>query len=228
VIALLRLLLAVAYPLLAHAASTRGSPVLAALALADIALIVLLPALACRRAWAWLTLLASAAGLAALAQSRYALLPLLAPPVLVTALVAWLFARTLVSGRVPLLTRVVAALHRQAPAALAPELLAYTRTLTGVWAALLCALALANLLLALLVVPGGGLAQLGIAAPWSIPRAQWSWFANGLNYGLLGGLFCGEYLWRQRRFPQRPYRDFPDFLQRMAALGPGFWRDALH
>ena len=30
-------------------------------------------------------------------------------------------------------------------------------------------------------------------------------------------------LWRKRVFPQRPYRNFFQFLQQMARLGPGFW-----
>ncbi len=225
--ATLRLLLAAAYPLLAHTASARGSALLAALALAVIVLVVLLEPLAALRAWAWALLLACVAGLVALARSEHALLPLLAPPVLINALVAWLFARTLRAGRVPLISRIVSALYQQPPADLAPALRAYTRSLTRTWACLLSVLALANLVLALLVVPDGGLAQFGIAAPWPVPRAHWSWFANLLNYGLVGGLFVGEYRWRKRRFPQRPYRDFPDFLQRMAALGPAFWRDVL-
>ncbi len=32
------------------------------------------------------------------------------------------------------------------------------------------------------------------------------------------------YVYRKRRFPDRPYRNLPDFPRRMAALGPGFWR----
>ena len=51
--ALARLLLALAYPWLAHAASLRHDPSLAAIALGDIAVIVLLDPLVHRRAWAW-------------------------------------------------------------------------------------------------------------------------------------------------------------------------------
>ena len=110
------------------------------------------------------------------------------------------------------------------PAQLAPDLLRYTRQLTAAWAALLATLALANLLLALLVVPHGLLAGFGIASPLPVGERSWSWFANGLNYGVVGAFFLAEFALRKRRFPGR-YRHFLHFLQRMAGLGPAFWRD---
>jgi hypothetical protein len=70
------------------------------------------------------------------------------------------------------------------------------------------------------------LVHFGVDPPIAVGEAQWSWFANGLNYGLVGGFFVLEYLYRKRRFPGR-YRNFADFLQRMARLGPAFWRDLL-
>ena len=76
----LRLLLALAYPLLAHLAGARHDPALAAIALADLALIVLLHALLQRRIGAWLLLAAIVLGLFALARSHDALLPLLVVP----------------------------------------------------------------------------------------------------------------------------------------------------
>jgi len=51
--------------------------------------------------------------------------------------------------------------------------------------------------------------------------------ANVLGYGVIGGFFVGEYLLRGRWFPQRPYRNLPDFLHQLARLGPVFWRDLL-
>ena len=99
-------------------------------------------------------------------------------------------------------------------------------TLTALWAGLLGALAIADFVLALLAVPGGLLDGAGIAPPVAVPHAAWSWFANGLNYGLVGALFVGEYFYRVRRFPGR-YTSFFDFLRRMGGLGPNFWRDAL-
>lgn len=224
--ALLRLLLAVAYPLIAHAASARQDGVLAALAVFDVFVIVLLEPLARRRGWAWALLLVLGVGAAMLAQSRHALLPLLLMPVLFVGMVAFLFGRTLAPGRVPLISKIVAALEQKPAQALAPELQRYTRQLTLAWTLLLATLALVDGLLALVAVPGGLLDSLGIVPAVTVSRMQWSWFANLLDYGIVGGFFVAEYLYRKRRFPGR-YRNFADFMRKMAALGPEFWRTLL-
>lgn len=221
-LALARIALAVAYPLLAHVASARGSGMLAAFAIADIALILLLPALA-RSGWrAWIVLAVAALALVFLARTRYAQLPLLLVPVLFVGLVAWGFARTLRAGRVPLITRIVSALEAKEPAQLEPEIARYTRNLTRVWATVLAVLATIDFALALLAVPRGLLATFGIATPWPVDERTWSWCANGATYGLIGGLMVAEFAYRSRRFPGR-YHGPLDFAKRMAALGPGFW-----
>ena len=188
-----RLLLALAYPWLAHAASTRGSSSLAIVALADLALVILLDPLLRLRGWAWVTALLVALGLARLAVSAHAMLPLLLVPVAVLAFIAWMFGRTLRAGRVPLISRIVAALESTPATQLAPDLQRYTRRLTAAWAGMLATLAGVNLLLALVAVPRGLLASVGIDAPWAVTEAQWSWIANLLNYGLVAGFFVGEY-----------------------------------
>jgi len=222
----LRLALVVAYPLLSHLAGAhRGDGRYAALALADIALIVLLRPLLERRARAWLLLLAVLAAVAWLLQAGYAMVPLLLVPPAILAAVAWTFARTLRS--VPLITRMVAGLDRIPAADLAPDLVRYTRNLTRSWAALLALLALVNLLLALVAAPGGLLAMFGVAAPLTVSQAQWAWFANVFNVGLMVGFFLLEFAVRQRRFPGR-YRNLADFLRQMARLGPDFWRTIAH
>ncbi len=223
-LAVLRLLLAIAYPLLAHWASVDGSGTVALLALADLAAIVLLLPLARRRGWAWLLLAMIGAGLWALHGSTIPALLLLAPPVVFTALLSWWFGRSLRAGRVPLISRIVSALEGCEPAGLKAELKHYTRRLTAIWAALLAGLALTNTVLALIAAPDGILMQLGRPPLVTVSQDAWSWFANLLNYGIVGGFFIAEYVYRKRLFPDRPYRNFPDFLRRMAALGPGFWR----
>ncbi|MCW0425948.1 hypothetical protein NB713_003891 [Xanthomonas sacchari] len=146
---------------------------------------------------------------------------------LFTAWVAWFFGRSLQRGRTPLITRIVEALYRQADMPITPDQLRYTRRLTLAWTLLLVGLTLLNLLLALCAQPSGVLAQLGLASPLPISDARASLFANLLGYGVIGGFFVGEYLLRGRWFPQRPYRNLPDFLHRLARLGPVFWRDLL-
>lgn len=225
--ALARLLLSVAYPLLAHAASTARDPRLAALALLDIVLILLVVPLAQRRIGAWLAVGAAAVALFAVQGSATLPVFLLLPPVLFPWLVAWWFARTLRAGSVPLISRIVGGLEQCAPADLAPRLKAYTRGLTTLWAVVLTGIGLANLALGLIAVPDGLLVHLGYAPVVSVPQAVWSWCANLLDYGVAGALMVVEYLVRLRLFPDRPYRDLPDFIRRLGALGPAFWRDVM-
>ncbi|HEY0505697.1 MAG TPA: ketosynthase [Lysobacter sp.] len=217
--------LAVAYPLLAHWASHDGGGVAAAIALADLVALCLVAPLMQGQAWAWLVAAAAAAALAWLAQTPYAQMLLLAPPMLFVGFVAWMFGRSLRAPREALITRIVAAMERTTAAGLPRELYRYSRRLTAMWAALLAALAVANGVLALIAVPDGVLARLGHAAPVTIGQEEWSIFANLLNYGIVGGFFVGEYLLRKRLFPHRPYRHFFDFVRQMAALGPRFWRE---
>jgi uncharacterized membrane protein len=225
--ALARLVLSVAYPLLAHAASTARDPRLAALALLDIVLILLVVPLAQKRIGAWLAVGAAAVGLFAVQGSATLPVLLLLPPVLFPWLVAWWFARTLRPGSVPLISRIVGGLEQCAPADLAPRLKAYTRGLTRLWAVVLTGIGLANLALGLVAVPDGLLVHLGYAPVVSVPQAVWSWCANLLDYGVAGVLMAVEYAVRLRLFPDRPYRDLPDFIRRLGALGPAFWRDVM-
>lgn len=224
-IAALRLLLLPAYLVLAHFAGSRQSPQLAVLALAALALLVLSGPLLHRRRWAWPALIVTALLLAVLARSAYALLPLLLVPVLFVALIAYWFARSLRPERVPLITRAISALY--AADSLSPRHREYGRRLTLAWALLLGGIALIDLTLALIAVPDGLLAAFGARAPVQVSHAQWSLFANFANYGLIGLFLLIEFQWRKRVFPERPYRNFAEFVRRMAALGPAFWRDLL-
>lgn len=227
-IAAVRVLLAIGYPLLAHWASLHDRSDIAVLALLDLCLIVLLMPLAQRRAWAWALLAIAMVGLWSLHATAYPQLMLLAPPVLFTAVLSWWFGRSLMPPRVPLITRIVAGLEQCAPTQVKPELQRYTRRLTATWAVLLAFLAVANAVLALIAVPDGLLTRLGHPPLVVVSQEAWSWFANLLNHGIVGGFFIGEYLVRHRIFPDRPYRNFVDFLRRLGALGPGFWRELFH
>ncbi len=224
-IPVVRLLLLLAYLPLAHVAGSQSSPRLAAVALTVVALVLLIEPLYAARAWAWASLLAAAAAIAALVAADLVLVPLLLMPAVFIALVGWWFARSLAPGREPLITRIVAGIYAQAKEDLTPLHRHYTRRLTAMWAALLALLAAINLALALIAVPDGVLAQFGVSAPLTVTQGQWSLVANVLNYGIVAGAMVVEYHWRKRVFPQRPYRNFGEFVRQMAALGPGFWRD---
>ena len=222
----LQALLALAYSVLAHVASARHDPRIAAAALTLLALLLALRPMSRGRWWGWLLLAALWLGVTWLYLHGLTWVPMLLVPATVLALVASWFGRTLRAGQVPLITRIVAAMDKTPPPQMAAALRDYTRSLTRAWAWLLAALAVLNLLLALVAAPDGLLAQFGLHAPVSVTRAQWSWFANICNYGSVGGFFILEYHARKRRFPGR-YRNFADFIRRLAALGPAFWRDFL-
>lgn len=222
----IQIVLAAAYALLAHAASATGNALYAFGALIALVLMLLAAALLARRAWAWIALPLLAGGCWLLYRAGLAGLPLLLVPVAFVAAIAWLFARSLRSPRGPLITRILAGLEGVAWQDVLPELRTYTRRLTAAWAGVLAAMGACNLVLALVASPGGLLESLGVAPPFTITRTQWSWFANLLNYGVVGGFFVGEYVLRNRWFPAR-YRSFFDFLRQMASLGPAFWRDFL-
>src|SRR5690606_24986012 len=157
----LRLLLAVAYPLLAHWASVDGSGWVAALALTDLAVIVLLWPLAHGRAWAWLLLALIGAGLSALHDSGMLALLLLAPAVVFTGLLSWWFGRSLGAGREPLISRIGSGMGGCGPVERKDESKHDHRRRTDIWSGLLGALALTNGTLALVAVPDGVLMRLG-------------------------------------------------------------------
>ena len=222
----LRCLAAVAYPLLAHAATLSGDSRVAAFAALDLVLAALAAPLLRLRPAAWTAFAVAAFAAAWLARGPHALLPLLLAPPAFVAAVGWAFASTLREGRVPLVGRIAAALDGVAWPALPDAVRAYTRRVTFAWALLLLALALVDATLALFAVPRGVLAQLGIASDFAIAEADWSWFANIGDYAVIGGFMLAEYGYRRWRFPMQAPGLFV-FLRRMAQLGPSFWREAL-
>lgn len=222
----LQLLLALAYAALAHFASLRAHDGLALAALGVLVAMLLVEPLLQRRTWAFVLLPFACAGAWWLYRAGHAALPLLLVPVVFVLAIGWLFARTLRAGSVPLISRIVIGMEGGDAAAVPPALHRYTRSLTAAWAGVLLGLAAVNLLLALLATPGGLLDSVGIASPWPITREQWSWIANLLGYGVVGGFFALEFMVRQRRFPGR-YRNFADFVRKLARLEPAFWRGLL-
>jgi uncharacterized membrane protein len=212
-------LVAVAYPLLAHAAVLSGNPLITVAAVGVLTALILGPALARRSLAAWLMLAIVGFVLIRFANSTAIELTLYAPPVLIMAFMAWVFGHTLRRGEVPLIERIVRAFHDPAEN-LDPAIFRYARRLTWLWAILLGALAVVNLVLALVATPNGLLLALGIDPPVTVPQRIWSLFANLLNYVVIGGFFVTEYVVRRRRFPQQEYSGIVDFTQRLIRLGP--------
>ena len=213
--------LGVTYPIAAHLAVLSGSTSFIAASVGLLALLVLLPALLARRPVAWGLLLVAGAGLYVAAVRGQALLLLFLPPILINGFMAWLFGHTLRPGRLPLIERIIRALHGGLDD-IDATIIAYARRLTLGWAALFVALATVNFALAALATPGGLLLAGGIAPPVTVPLEAWSLFANVLNYLIVGAMFAIEFQVRRRRFPQQSYRGFFDFLRRLSGVSAIF------
>jgi uncharacterized membrane protein len=94
--------------------------------------------------------------------------------------VASLFARTLLPGKVALVTRLARHVHGELPAVIST----YTQRVTWVWFLFMTGLALTSLLLSCLSAP-----------------EDWSVFANLFTLPLVISLFALEYAYRLWRFP---------------------------
>ena len=105
------------------------------------------------------------------------------PPVAINLALCWLFGRTLVRGRVPLIARFA----RMEQGELSAELDRYARIVTWLWT---------------LLFAGAALTALALAVSGS--RDAWSLFTNLLNYLAVAFLFLGEFVYRRLRF--RAYR----------------------
>lgn len=211
------LALAIAYPITAHTAVVSRSGALIVASFGLLAALVLLPRVVRGSTAAWCALPLVVVGLLLLSQVHAAWLPLYAAPVLVNFFVAWIFGHTLREGHVPLIQRLARLLH--APEEPRAEIMHYARGVTVAWTVLLCGLGLLNLTLALVAAPEGILLLAGIRPPFTVSVETWSLFANFLNYAIAGGFFLAEYVYRQYRFPEQPYRNVLDFIRRAAAVG---------
>jgi uncharacterized membrane protein len=182
-IAAAALLLACAWPLSLHTAVLLGAPHwVPRLTAGAVALAAALWAAARRSARAALGAFGLALASAAIASAAPALL-LYAPPVLINAALAAVFAASLRAGGEPVIARFARLEHDPLP----QELALYTRRLTLIWAMLFAGMGAVALVLAL----GASL-------------QAWSTFANVGCYLLVAALFAGEYAYRRWRF--RHYR----------------------
>ncbi len=203
--------LTLAYLVAVHLAFLRDSPRVAAAAVALLVLLLLASIRGPRRL-AW-RLLVGALGIAAvtLTARGAAPLPLLLPPVAIPALIAFGFGRTLLPGRTALIERFARGFH--APEIPSAEILSYARGITWAWALLLAFVALANLVLALNLSPGGLLELAGMPPPWPVQPATFVWFSNTGTYLLIGGMFVLEFAVRVWRFPDDAFRNPLHFLR---------------
>ena len=196
------LIATLSYPVLAHVAALLQWPLLQAGALIMLGAVILLP-----RTIAWAAIFVSVllllAGTLLLLWRSGPLLPsaqqmesatrVLAflVPVVVHALVGWVFFRSLLPGREPLVT----AIGRRARGVLSPPMQRYTRRVTALWAGLF-----------------GFLLLLSVVLPF-VSVVLWSWCTNVLNYALIALLMGGEFAWRRRQFPSHDHPSFLNYLR---------------
>lgn len=192
------------YPVLVHTAVVTGSAVLRVLALTVLIINVLGPWLIRGRIAAWLmaTLLIAAAALTVPAAGARAFF--YATPVLICLALAWLFARTLLPGRTPLITLVAGAIRGPLPSPVAR----YTRAVTIFWTATMLVMALVNLGLALFA-----------------STELWSLCTNFVNYLFMVLLFVAEWWLRQRVIGAYEHMGWREY---MAALRRIDYRKLVH
>ncbi len=117
---------------------------------------------------------------------------LYALPVLISASLLLLFARTLLPDHTPLITALATVARSQLP----PHVARYTRRVTQAWTLFFAYMSIELVLLAAFA-----------------PLDVWSLFANGLNYLFAGLLFLGEYGLRRYRLADLEHPGFLQFLR---------------
>ncbi len=189
----------VAASVLVHFAVTRETPLLEKIALIALAFVPLGAGMVERVPRAWI-----AFGLACvlawfIVEWGGAAPFLYLPSIVIPAMLAWIFGSTLRRGRTPLVTAIALAARPQTPACL----VAYSRSLTVMWAALFAAITLWDAALALFA-----------------PHAWWSFVANLANHLVIGATVGGEYAYRRLRFRDHAHPGFLEYLRIVASAHP--------
>ena len=186
-------MLAMAYPVMMHGAVIYDMPLLRTLALCGLAAaIVVVPRV--RRVGAWLLWFGAVAAIVASSKWDGARYAAYLPPIVMHALLLWVFARTLLPGAEPLVT----AISRSVRGSLSPELIVYTRGVTSVWTACFVILLL-----------------LSIVLPF-VSIYVWSLCTNVVNYAIVGALVVLEFFYRKWRFPTHSHSGFFSYLRIVA------------
>jgi len=194
----------VASSVLIHIAVMGAPPWFEWLALVSLVFVPFSLPLIALRLSAWLLFAALCAGLWCLVRYGGGRPLLYLPSILIPAVLAWFFGRTLVAGRQPLITAVAVAARPATP----DYLLRYSRHLTEMWTGIFIAMTLWDLALAVYA-----------------PRAAWSFMANGANYLLIGAAVTLEYVFRRWRFPDYAHPGFAEYLKIVVNADPRRMRE---
>lgn len=185
----LPLLLFLSYPFAVHLGVLYGQLLPALLILL---MLLLLPAPTAGR----LGLVLSAAVALAITPLTAGQLLYLPPPAII--LFFWvMFARTLLPGETPLISRIAAMMH----GALTPRLERYTRRVTWAWLLFFSALLVEIVLISMYA-----------------SKEQWSLFTNFVNYLLLGSFFLVEFALRSVFLSPEERLGFTDFFRSLLRI----------
>jgi uncharacterized membrane protein len=206
------------YPLLAVAGALTHREIFPLAALLLLLTAVMLPRLAARRIGPWLVWLGLLLALFLVSLYGFAGLLLEGVPILINALLAYWFGRTLGTSE-PLVARFVIAIEGSGRLA-QPGVAHYARQLTWFWTLLLGAQAVLLAVLLLCAEHIGLLARFGIVSPLPISE---HWAAAWLHVGaymLLGAAFLLEYGYRRWRLRHLSHPGLHDMLLQLALNWP--------
>ena len=191
------LLACVGYQILVHSAVTGAQPEPIRLALTLLPLLVLAGWVVTRSRnkprWLLVLLVAGTATYLIVGRDGWGLAAAYGiPHAAIYLFLLWLFGRTLLPGKEPLVTRLARRVH----GVLQPDLEVYTRRLSVAWCVFFTAQLAISALLFELASPG-----------------TWSFFINLMNFPLLALMFAGEYLYRITRHPGFPRASIPTAIE---------------
>lgn len=179
------------YPVFVHLAVVFQEPWFRVLALILLTTGIVYKGLLNKSRGAWLTLLAVIVITLAVSRVNQWHYLFYLPPVLIPALIAGLFIRSLLAGREPLVT----AIGENARGPLSTEMREYTRHVTLMWAVVLIVMT-----------------ALGIVLPLLSNERIWSLYTNFASYMFVAIIFVGEYLYRLYRFKNHNHPGFRQYL----------------
>jgi uncharacterized membrane protein len=180
-----------AYPLLVHISVVFNLPHLLALGPLVCILGLFWRGLLNFNRYSWLIFVVLIGVLVLMDRMKLTLYLLYLPPIFIPLLLLFVFGRTLIAGREPLIT----AIGEAARGPLSQPMRHYTRRLTQLWCVVFIVMA-----------------SWACALPWLKDPGLWSWFTNVINYGFVGGLFLGEFILRKYLFPTHNHPNFFEYL----------------
>lgn len=193
------LLMVLLYPIVSHAAILQGQPQMSVAYLLGLFGFFLFSALIDRKyrtALIPFLLLVAGSALLLVDQAIYAMY---LPPVVISLGLFVIFGKTLLAGKVPLITRYAELIDGE----LTEDMTVYTYRVTQVWTVFFLLMFIESVALA-------------IFAPTSV----WSLFTNVINYVAIAFMFVAEYIYRKKTFSEVPNRSFIQFMQQVARIKP--------